>query len=120
VGQLRRLNLSVRRGAERFSFYVSGDIDDEEGVFFNSFNARRSLRANFTVEPSRKFDFLVTTNLIRNHLRLPLGDEAGSGLILSAMRGQPGRAKVSGPPETPLVADGHAGGIKPLQQSNAQ
>ena len=101
MGQLRRLNLSVRGGAERFSFYVSGDIDDEEGVFFKSFTARRSLRANFTVEPSRKFDFLVTTNLIRNHLRLPLGDEAGSGLILSAMRGQPGRAKVSGPPEPP-------------------
>ncbi|MDQ3387918.1 MAG: TonB-dependent receptor plug domain-containing protein, partial [Gemmatimonadota bacterium] len=90
-GDLHRLNLSVRGGVDRFSYFVAGDLDNEEGVFFNSFNNRRSFRGNFTFSPNDRIDFQVTTNYVRNHLRLPIGDESAQGLLLGSVRGLVGR-----------------------------
>ncbi|HEX2076532.1 MAG TPA: SusC/RagA family TonB-linked outer membrane protein [Longimicrobium sp.] len=91
AGDVRRMNLSVRGGSDRFSFFVAGDADDEEGVFFNSFNNRRSFRGNFTVNATSRLDFQVNTNYVRNHLRLPIGDESAQGLLLGSVRGLVGR-----------------------------
>lgn len=93
-GNVRRLNLSVRGGGDRFSYFVAGDMDDQEGVFYNSFNDRRSIRANFTAQPAERLDFQVTTNFVRNHLRLPIGDESAQGLLLGSVRGPAGRIPV--------------------------
>lgn len=94
-GQVMRMNLSVRGGSDRFSFFVAGDADNEEGVFFNSFNNRRSFRGNFTVNATPRLDFQVTTNYVRNHLRLPIGDESAQGLLLGSVRGAAGRAPLA-------------------------
>jgi TonB-linked SusC/RagA family outer membrane protein len=94
-GDVARLNLSVRGGSDRFSFFVAGDTDDEEGVFFNSFNNRRSFRGNFTVNATSRLDFQVATNYVRNHLRLPIGDESAQGLLLGSVRGAAGRAPLA-------------------------
>lgn len=91
AGDVNRVNLSVRGGADRFSYFVSGDVDHENGLFSNSFNRRRSVRANFTAYATDKLDFNVSTNYVRNHLRLPVGDESGQGLYLLSTRGIPGR-----------------------------
>lgn len=93
-GEVRRMNLSVRGGGDRFSYFVAGDMDEQEGVFYNSFNNRRSMRANFTAQPAERLDFQVTTNFVRNHLRLPIGDESAQGLLLGAVRGPAGRIPV--------------------------
>ena len=90
-GDVRRLNLSVRGGGDRFSYFVSGDMDDDAGVFYNSFNNRRSVRANFTATANDRLDFQFTTNFVRNHLRLPIGDESAQGLLFLSVRGRPGR-----------------------------
>lgn len=90
-GELTRMNLSVRGGSDRFSFFVAGDLDAEEGVFFNSFNNRRSFRGNFTVNATSRLDFVIATNYVRNHLRLPIGDESAQGLLLGSVRGLVGR-----------------------------
>jgi len=94
-GSVGRLNLSVRGGSDRFSFFVAGDTDDEEGVFFNSFNNRRSFRGNFTVNATSRLDFQISTNYVRNHLRLPIGDESAQGLLLGSVRGLAGRAPLA-------------------------
>lgn len=91
TGTLQRSSLSVRGGSERFTYYVSGDFDREEGVFYNSLYARNSGRANFTFTPGSKLDFQVNSSYGQSHLRLPLGDESAEGLLLSAVRGKPGR-----------------------------
>ncbi|HEX8391250.1 MAG TPA: SusC/RagA family TonB-linked outer membrane protein, partial [Longimicrobium sp.] len=90
-GDITRTNLSVSGGADRFSYFVAGDMDREQGVFFNSFNNRRSFRGNFTVNANSKLDFQVSTNYVRNHLRLPIGDESAQGLLLGSVRGLVGR-----------------------------
>ena len=92
-GDVRNVSLSLRGGGDRYSFYVSGDAIHNEGVFFNSHDDRRSLRSNFTFNPSNAADFNVNVGYIRSRLRLPLGDEAANGLLLSASRGRPGLAR---------------------------
>jgi TonB-dependent SusC/RagA subfamily outer membrane receptor len=56
TGDVQNFNLNVRGGGERFSFYLSGDREDETGVFVNNAFARTSGRGNFSVTPSDFFD----------------------------------------------------------------
>lgn len=96
AGDLQRVSLSARGSGDQYSYYVSGDLNQEEGVFLNSFSNQKSIRANFSLNPSRKVDFQVSTGFIRGDLRLPLGDETAQGLLLSAFRGKPGLAPALG------------------------
>jgi len=96
VGDVQRASLSVRGGGTGYSFYVSGDLDDEQGVFYNSHNVRRSLRGNFSVAPSDALDLQFTSSLINTNLQLPLADESAHSLLFSAFGGQPGKARPEG------------------------
>ena len=96
TGAYQNHSLSARGGGENYSFYVSGDYSMNQGVFRNNYAEQASGRANFSYAASEKFDFGVATNYIRARTRLPLGDDAAGGIILSATRGQPGRATYNG------------------------
>ncbi|HEU4564658.1 MAG TPA: SusC/RagA family TonB-linked outer membrane protein [Gemmatimonadaceae bacterium] len=96
TGAYRSGSLSARGGGERFSFYASGDYSLNEGVFHNNHEERWGGRANFTYQASEKLDFGVNAGYTRQRLRLPLGDDAGGGIIISATRGQPGNAANDG------------------------
>jgi TonB-dependent SusC/RagA subfamily outer membrane receptor len=90
TGDLSIIQMNVRGGGERYSFYLSGDRNIEQGVFFNSDNSQKSARTNFTVNPNDKLDFTVNVNWQDGRLRLPIQDESANGLMLSGSRGQPG------------------------------
>jgi TonB-linked SusC/RagA family outer membrane protein len=89
-GDIRRVALSARGGGERFSYYFAGDFTGENGIFYNNYNDRSSLRANFTAHPNDWLDVFVTSAYSRANLRLPVGDESAQGMLLSAFRGRPG------------------------------
>jgi TonB-linked SusC/RagA family outer membrane protein len=89
-GDLSIVQMNVRGGGDRYSFYLSGDRNIEQGVFFNSDNSQKSIRTNFTVNPNDKLDFTVNVNWQDGRLRLPIQDESANGLLLSGSRGQPG------------------------------
>jgi TonB-linked SusC/RagA family outer membrane protein len=89
-GKVNNLSMSVRGGGDRYSFYISGDKIGNGGVLENNFDDRRSVRTNFSFNPSNEADFQVNVGYTHQRLRLPLGDEAGNGLLLSAVRGIPG------------------------------
>lgn len=91
TGKFENFVGSVRGGGDRYSYYVSGDRSLDQGVFYNSFNNRKSGRGNFSYNLSDKLDIAVNTSYIQTWTRLPLSDDAGGGLIISAVRGQPGR-----------------------------
>lgn len=91
TGSVLRTSLSARGGGERYSFYFAGDLTNEDGIFHNNFNDRKSVRANFTINPNDWLDVFVTSSYARADLRLPVGDEAAQGMLLSAFRGRPGR-----------------------------
>jgi TonB-linked SusC/RagA family outer membrane protein len=90
TGDIQSYTLSARGGGERYSFYVSGDHEDETGVFFNNFFRRTSARANFSVNPSEKLDFTVSTGYTRSQTQIPNNDNSSNGLLRNAYRGQPG------------------------------
>ena len=89
-GDLSRLSLTSRGGGDRYSFYISGDRDTEQGVFYNSDNSRTSLRTNFGFNPSEKSDFSLNLNWQDGRLRLPIQDESANGILISSRRGRPG------------------------------
>ncbi len=91
TGELTNYVLSARGGGDRYSFFVSGDLLKESGVFYNNDMARRSGRANFTVNPSDKLDFSVNASYARTNSRLPLNDNGSEGLLRNAIRGIPGQ-----------------------------
>jgi len=94
-GTVNNLSMSLRGGGDRYSFYISGDGIHQQGVFRNSNDDRRSLRTNFSFTPNEPVEFTVNIGYTKSRLRLPLGDEAFNGLLLSAARGIPGLVKSS-------------------------
>ena len=96
-GDLSIVQMNVRGGGDRYSFYMSGDRNTEQGTFYNSDNSQKSIRSNFTVNPNDQLDFTVNVNWQDGRLRLPIQDESPNGLLLSAVRGKPARASRFGP-----------------------
>ena len=96
VGDLSRMSATVRGGGDRYSIYLSGDRDVEQGVFFNNDVNRTSIRSNFTFNPNEKTDFAVTVNWQTGRVRLPIQDESANGLLLSSVRGKPGQRSLLG------------------------
>src|SRR5690606_5926918 len=62
TGDLSRLSMSVRGGGDRYSLYLSGDRDVDQGVFFNNDVNRTSVRTNFFFQANDKADFAVNVN----------------------------------------------------------
>jgi TonB-linked SusC/RagA family outer membrane protein len=92
TGDVLSYSLSARGGGERYSFYVSGDREDETGVFFNNFFERRSGRANFQVFPTDALDVSFNAGYTRSLTRIPNNDNSSNGLLRNGYRGQPGAA----------------------------
>jgi TonB-linked SusC/RagA family outer membrane protein len=91
-GDLSKINLSASGGADRFSFFVSGSHDKEEGVNLNNFANRSALRGNFAFDASDKLKFSTNIGFSHDHIRLPLNDNIAHGLIISSYLATPGRA----------------------------
>ena len=83
-------NLSARGGSDRYSFYLGGEREKQEGVFYNNFFNRTSGRGNFTVNPRDNLDLAFSLGYTRTQTRLPLNDNASNGLLRNGMRGLPG------------------------------
>ena len=96
TGDLSLVQANVRGGGDRYSFYLSGDRNSEQGTLYNSDNSQKSVRTNFTVNPNDRMDFTVNVNWQDGRLRLPIQDESANGLLLSAVRGLAGRAALLG------------------------
>jgi outer membrane receptor protein involved in Fe transport len=90
TASLSKVFLSVSGGADRYNFFASAGKSDEQGVFFNNFSNLRSLRGNFVFVPANTFTVSTNVALSHTHVRLPLNDGIGQGLIGSAYRAVPG------------------------------
>jgi len=90
-GGIMRSSLSASGGGDRYSFFVSGARDNEEGVNLNNYSRLGSLRGNFSFTPSTKLSFNTNLTYAQNHVRLPLNDNIAFGLIISSYLAIPGR-----------------------------
>lgn len=86
VGQTRTYHLSATGGGERFGFFLSGNLDNNDGVVYNNSFERISGRTNFTFVPSDRFDANINLGYYRTNTRLPLSDNASDGLTRNANR----------------------------------
>lgn len=94
-GVLQRVSVSARGGGEHYQYYFAGSVDEENGIFYNNYNDKRSVRANFTIRPNEWLDVFVSAAYARANLRVPVGDEAAQGMLLSAFGGRPGQYKAN-------------------------
>jgi TonB-linked SusC/RagA family outer membrane protein len=92
TGALSNYSLSVRGGGDHHSFYMSGSLDDEDGILLNNFARRRSLRTNFAFSPVPEADFSVNVGFTRQHVRLPKSDDDANSIMFNSMLYRPGRA----------------------------
>ena len=90
-GDIRKFSLSASGGTDRYTYFVSGVSNREEGVNLNNFASLNGVRGNFSFVPSDKVTFSTTLDYARNHVRLPLNDNIAFGLIISSYLATPGR-----------------------------
>ena len=95
-GQIRKYNASVRGGADRYSYYVGMNHDENEGVLAVSYENRNGGRANFGFTPTPKLDAALNFGFSQTRLRLPIADESAVSLSFGAARGRPGCAPPAG------------------------
>ena len=100
TGDIRKLSASVRGGADKYSYYVGVNRDQQQGVLLNSYEDRNGGRANFGFSPSSKAEVTVNLGVSQSRLRLPISDESAVSLAFGAARGRPGCA----PPASALTA----------------
>jgi TonB-linked SusC/RagA family outer membrane protein len=91
TGHTRTYSVNATGGGERFGFFLSGNLDNNDGVVYNNEFQRISGRSNFVIAPSDKLDANVNVGFYRTDVNLPLSDNASNGLTRNANRGTPGR-----------------------------
>ena len=81
-------NISARGGGELFSYFVSAEQSDEQGIFANNYSKRKGGRANFGFTPSEKLNFNVNFGYSRTHVRAPLSNNSSNSILRNGFRGR--------------------------------
>jgi TonB-dependent starch-binding outer membrane protein SusC len=85
-GWQQQYNLSVQGGGEALSYFVSGSVEDREGVLPNESLDRKSVRGNFSFSPMRGLNLLVTNFISTSEISNVAGGVNPSGFIMAVMR----------------------------------
>ena len=107
-GYRSSVGLSVSGGSDQASYFVSGDVDKDQGVFEPNQFKRVNLRANLTSQLRDNLNLQASTNYISSRLEFPQNDNNtigvyGGGLLGSAFDG-PGRGYILGQSPQELYA----------------
>lgn len=92
TGYVGGMNVSARGGGDNYTFYFAGEKNREEGVYYNNFSNRESVRGNFGFLPSEKLNFQVSSMYARTRVQMPLANNASNGILRNAFRGRPGHS----------------------------
>jgi len=87
TGNTQNYGLSVSGGSEAMSYYLSGELDKNKGVYEINQQRHASLRANATAHLGPNFDLTVNSSFGQNRLRLPQNDNNVIGVIPSGILG---------------------------------
>jgi TonB-linked SusC/RagA family outer membrane protein len=88
-GDLGTYSLNARGGTDRFSYFLSGDHDAENGVFYNNYFRRNTGRANTQISLSDKLNIGVNANYARTDAQEPLSDNSSNSILRNAYRDRP-------------------------------
>jgi outer membrane receptor protein involved in Fe transport len=101
TGYRSSMGLNASGGGDVASYYVSGDVDRDQGVFEPNSFRRVNLRANATAQLRSNLSTQVFTTYVSSRLEFPQNDNnilgiVGSGLLGSAFDNPTSRGYVSG------------------------
>lgn len=88
-GNRRTVGGSVSGGGEEATFYVSGEVTDEDGVLPQNTLRRYNIQTNLTGNFGPKLNISGKVGFTESDLELPLGDNALFGLVPLAIFGSP-------------------------------
>ncbi len=86
-GSRQQFGASMSGGSDQTTFYVSGDVEEEDGIYRTSSAKRYNFRANITNRPSDKLELAITTGYVSSDLRLPDNDNNALGFLGSGLLG---------------------------------
>ena len=87
TGNTQTYGLGVSGGSDAMSYYLSGQFDQDKGVYEINKIRHATLRANATAHLGPKFDLTVNSSFGQNRLRLPQNDNNVRGVIPSGILG---------------------------------
>jgi TonB-linked SusC/RagA family outer membrane protein len=91
-GHLQGYDLSVQGGADNVRYYLSGSMDDEQGVERPNTLARWSGRANLTIAAHERLDVAANLGYMNSDNRL-VWEGSGGGVMWSAVQATPARLR---------------------------
>jgi TonB-linked SusC/RagA family outer membrane protein len=87
-GSVQDYNLSASGGGQSFSYYLSLNRNEEEGVFLNNYANRTAGRANFDFNVAETLDMAVQFSFARTQIQQPLNNNASNSVLRNAFRGR--------------------------------
>ena len=87
TGKLFGFGTSVSGGSEKLTYYLSGNVSDNEGVLPVNNIRRLNFRANFGAKISESLQANFTTGYTNSNLELPLNDNFSLALMAQGLNG---------------------------------
>lgn len=91
-GHIQRYNLSVRGGGQEMSYYISGKLNSEDGVFGPQGSENYGMRANFGFRPSNNLNLKFNSSYTYKKTRWTPDGNNAEGFFLNTLRGPAGYA----------------------------
>jgi TonB-linked SusC/RagA family outer membrane protein len=86
-GSRQKYGLGVQGGGEAATYYLSGDFENEKGIYEVSELQRVNLRANISGQLRENLDVTVNTGYLNSDLSLPQNDNNILGLVSGGLLG---------------------------------
>jgi TonB-linked SusC/RagA family outer membrane protein len=87
TGSQRNLGLTVSGGNDRTQYYISGETQNQDGIYKNNFLDQINLRTNLSAQLRSNLDVSVKTGYIHNRVEIPYNDNAVEGFISAGILG---------------------------------
>ena len=86
-GFRNQYGLSVSGGSESTTYYVAGEVQDEQGVIDLNTLDQAGFRANLTTRPTDKLNLSVKTGYVNTGMKFPDNDNSLNGFMLNGLLG---------------------------------
>ncbi len=92
VGHRQRYGANVNGGNQAINYFMSGDLEKEEGIYEISNLKRVNLRTNLGAQLTPKINVGINAGYLSSDLRLPINDNSNLGIVSGGLLGR-ARAK---------------------------
>jgi TonB-linked SusC/RagA family outer membrane protein len=87
TGSQRNLGLTVSGGNDRTQYYISGETQNQDGIYKNNFLDQINLRTNLSAQLRSNLDVSVKTGYVHNKVEIPYNDNAVEGFVSAGVLG---------------------------------